>query len=99
MLEKIKLLLGISEEDTSKDDILELLISNAKAYTVSFCGYSEYNSQFDVIVMKMVVEDYNRLGSEGMSSQSFNGISESYNDDYSTGILNYLKKFKKVILL
>ena len=44
MLEKIKLLLGISDEDNSKDDLLELLISNAKDYAVSFCGYGEYNS-------------------------------------------------------
>ena len=99
MLEKIKLLLGISDEDNSKDDLLELLISNAKDYAVSFCGYDEYNSQFDIIVMKMVVEDYNRLGSEGISSKSFNGISESYVEDYSAGILNSLRRWKKVILL
>lgn len=99
MLEKIKLLLGISDEDTTKDELINLLISNAKDYAVSFCGYGEYNSQFDVIVMKMVVEDYNRLGSEGISSKSFNGISESYTEDYSAGILNSLRRYKKIILL
>lgn len=99
MLEKIKLLLGILDEDTSKDDLIELLISNAKDYAVSFCGYEEYSSKFDTIIIRMVVEDYNRLGSEGISSKSFNGISESYIEGYSTEITNSLKRYKKIILL
>lgn len=99
MLEKIKILLGIADEDASKDELLNLLISNAKAFAISFCGYDEYTSKLDAVVMKMVLEDYNRMGAEGISSRSFSGVSESYSDDYSTGIYTLLKRFKKVILL
>lgn len=99
MLEKLKLLLGIAESDDSKDELLELLISNAKTFAISFCGYDEYTNKLDTVVLKMVLEDYNRLGSEGIASRSFSGISENYSDDYSVGIYTLLKRFKKVILL
>lgn len=94
MLEKLKTLLGIATDD--KDELLNLLISNAKAFVLSYCGLSAYTSSFDNVVLKMALEDYNRLGSEGKTSQSFSGLSESYNDDYSSAVYSFLKRYRRI---
>jgi hypothetical protein len=94
MLEKILLLIG--DAATGQDDLIELLIKQAKDFVIMYCGLSEYDSKFDSIVMKMVVEDWNRRGSEGLASRSFSGISESYNEEpYSSVIMTSLKKLNK----
>lgn len=90
MLETIKTMLGIS--DTSKDNLLNCLIDNAKAFTVSYCGLSAYSTNLDSNTIKMVLEDYNKLGSEGIGNKSFSGLSESYNEDYSPAIYSILKR-------
>lgn len=90
MLETIKLMLGIS--DTSKDALLNCLIDNAKAFAVSYCGLAEYSIALDNAVIKMILEDFNKLGSEGISGKSFSGLSENYNEDYSPAIYSILKR-------
>lgn len=95
MLEKIKLLLGKSNDD-SIDELLLLLISLCKEEAYTYCNLEEYNEALDFIIIQMVIEKYNRMGSEGATSQSFSGISESYNDFYSDKIVRALNKHRKV---
>lgn len=100
MLENIILLIG--DAAVGQDDLLTLLIKNAKSYAVQYCGLDSYSSSLDSIIMKMVCEDFNKRGSEGLGSKSFSGISESYVDGYSQGILNQLDMYSKnsgIILL
>jgi hypothetical protein len=44
----------------------------------------------------MVIEKYNRMGSEGTTSQSSSGVSASYDSFYSDKIVRMLNKFRKV---
>lgn len=91
MLEKILLLIGADADQ----ELVNLLISNAKAFLLLYCGFSEYSSAYDAIVIKMVVEDYNRLGSEGLSSKSFSGLSETFSDTaYSPLVMSMLNMAK-----
>lgn len=94
MLDKLMVLLGISAND-GKEELLELLIKNAKTFATLYCNLPEYSSDMDFIIMKMVVEDYNKIGSEGLESKSFSGVSENYIDGYSAGVLSQLKMFSK----
>jgi len=55
MLDKIKLLLGINEDDESKDELLDLLISMCKDEAIDFCNLSEYNKKLDSAVISMVI--------------------------------------------
>ena len=84
MLEKIKILLGIAEEDESKDDLINLLISLCKNEAVDFCNLPEYDSKLDSAVISMVIERYNARGTEGLSSVSGSGVNEHYKDGYSS---------------
>ena len=94
MLEKIKLLLSISDDAT--DELLNTLISMCKEEAYIYCNLLEYDDKLDFIVVSMVIEKYNRMGSEGTLSQSSSGVSASYDSFYSDKIVRMLNKFRKV---
>lgn len=94
MLEKIKLLLSIS--DDAADELLNTLISMCKEEAYVYCNLLEYDDKLDFIVVSMVIEKYNRMGSEGTLSQSSSGVSASYDSFYSDKIVRMLNKFRKV---
>lgn len=94
MLEKIKLLLSIS--DDAADKLLNTLISMCKEEAYIYCNLLEYDDKLDFIVVSMVIEKYNRMGSEGTLSQSSSGVSASYDSFYSDKIVRMLNKFRKV---
>lgn len=91
MLDKLKTYLSIDEE---QEPILEIIIDNAEAAFEDFTG--RLAADYPTIVLKMCVEDYNRLGSEGIGSLSFGGGSESVLGDYSDGLCRQIRRLKKV---
>ena len=94
MLEKILLLIGDAAK--GQDELIELLIKQAKEFVVMYCGLDEYDNKFNSVVIKMVIEDWNRRGSEGLASRSFSGLSETYNaEPYSSVVMFSLKKLNK----
>ena len=93
MLERIKLLLN---KDDSADELLNTLISMCKEEAYIYCNLEEYDSKLDIVVTSMVIEKYNRMGSEGTLSQSASGVSASYDSFYSDKVVRMLNKFRKV---
>ena len=94
MLEKIKLLL--SRLDDSEDELIATLISLCKEEAYIYCNLPEYDSKLDFVVIQMVIEKYNRIGSEGSTSQSASGISATYDSFYSEKIVKMLNKHRRV---
>lgn len=94
MLEKIKLLLGLTAED--KDDLLSTLIGICEDEATEYCNLEEYSSKLDSAVIEMVIERYNKISTEGVSKSTSSGTSEEYLSDYSTPILKKLRKNRKV---
>lgn len=94
MLDKIKLLLGIAGDD--KDELIQTLISLCKDEAIDYCNLEEYTSKLDSAVIQMVIERYNRLGSEGLSSTTSSGIKEEYSSNYSNPVIRKLQKNRKV---
>lgn len=95
MLEKIKTYLSI--EDDTLDSLLNILIENAVDAFEVYTNASAADNQS--IILKMVVEDYNRKGSEGISSLSFGSGSESVLEDYSVGLQKLIRRQKKARVL
>lgn len=96
MLEKIKLLLGLS--DSSKDDLLTVLLEQAIDEAVNYT----HNDCIDVLetsIVKMVVYNYNRLGTEGVDSEGYSGVSFAYSTDYPENIMRALRANRKVRLV
>lgn len=96
MLEKIKLLLGLKDE--SKDDLLTILIETAideaLAYTHRDCV-----DELDTSIIQMVVYKYNRIGTEGVDSENYSGVSFNYSADYPESIMRGLRSKRKVVVL
>lgn len=96
MLEKIKLLLGLKDE--SKDDLLtiliEIAIDEALAYTHNDCV-----DELDTSIIQMVVYKYNRIGTEGVISEDYSGVSFDYATDYPESIMRGLRSKRKVVVL
>lgn len=95
MLEKIKLLLNKADDD-SVDELLQILISLCREEAASYCNLPEYDSKLDYIVMQMVIERFNRIGSEGTTSQSSSGVSATYDSFYSEKVRKLLNKHRRV---
>lgn len=94
MLDKIKLLLNLAGDD--KDELIQTLISLCKDEAVDYCNLEDYDAKLDSAVIQMVIERYNRLGSEGLSSTTSSGIKEEYFGNYSNPVIRKLQKNRKV---
>ena len=78
LIDDVKTLTGSNDTTT-----LNLLINQCKMIATDYCNLNEYSDKLDEIVKVMVCERFNKLSADGISSQSYSGISESYTDDFS----------------
>ena len=97
MLDKIKLLLNI--QDDEYDELLQVLISLCKDEAYVYCNLQEYDAKLDGAVLQMVIERYNRIGSEGATQQSSSGVSMTYDSFYSDKVRWMLNKHRKVKMI
>lgn len=96
MIEKIKLLLGIS--DSSKDDLLTVLLEQAIEEAVNYT-HNDCIPDLNTAIIKMVVYNYNRMGTEGLDSEGYSGVSFGYSADYPESIMRVLRSHRKVVTL
>lgn len=95
MLDKIKLLLGIT--GTGRDELLLLLIDQATNQVIDYTKNPHCVPLLEGTVVDMVVYNYNRLGTEGLNSEGYSGASFSYTADYPESIMRSLRSRRKVI--
>ena len=94
LLARIKLLLGIS--DSSKDALLGELIDNAEEYVANYCNNADAANSLSGAIVQMVIQDYNRMGAEGLKSESYSGASFNYQAEYSEDIMKQLRRYRKI---
>lgn len=82
--------------NSSNTAVLTLLMNQCKEIATDYCNLTEYDDKLDKIVEVMVCERFNKLSAEGISSQSYSGISESYLDDFSPMVYKGLRKHRKL---
>lgn len=91
MLDVLKKLTNCSDES-----LLTILLEQCETQATDYCNLDEYDSKLDYIVQQMVCERFTKLYSEGVSSRSYSGMSESYTDDFSPSIYKQLRRFRKL---
>ena len=96
---KVKLLLGIAANDITKDNLLTMLIDDAIVEVIDYCNLKQYNTNLDSTVVKMVTQNYNKISNQGIASQSYSGVSETYVDGYSADVMTQLNKNRRVKFL
>ena len=94
ILERVKLLLNIT--DTSKDALLGELISDAEEFAKTYCNNADVVSSVGAAIVQMVIYAYNRIGSEGLTSENYSGVSFAYTEGYPDDILKQLRRFRKI---
>ena len=95
MIENIKLMLGNSASNYS-DAQINLALRRAVMEIETYCK-REIDVELSMVAEEIAVIKLNRLGTEGLNSQSFSGVSESYIDgypDHITKILNSKRRIK-----
>ena len=78
MLNNLKLMLGIASNDTDRDSLLKLIISNATARLTTLLGGLEPTESLDYIILDVCIRRFNRIGSEGMESHTVEGESVTF---------------------
>ena len=96
MIDEIKLLLGDAAANFSDAQIglmAKIALDYVETYTQREIDYS-----LTLLAERITIILLNRMNSEGISSESFNGTSVSYIDGLPDDIIQALNKKRKVIL-
>lgn len=93
MLDNLKLLLGIDLTDTDRDDLLKLIISNTTARLRILLGGLEPPEDLDHIIIDVAISRYNRIGSEGLSSHTVEGESQSFTENDFDGFTDEIQAY------
>ena len=91
LLNRIKTLLQIQDNDELIYEIVEI----TKEKILNYINEKELPSELEFILIELSIERYNRIGSEGIASESVDGKNISYDDNfenYKTYLDDYIFK-------
>lgn len=97
ILDKVKLILDIS--DYNKDELIEMLIDDCKAEVLDYCNLTVYDVKLDSTIVKMVIQNYNKGITQGISTESFSGVSQAYINGYTADVISMLNKNRRMRFL
>ena len=93
MLEKIKICLT---NNTYTDALINLFIEDTTKEVKIYCNREDIDTELESVIRKIVIIKLNRMNSEGLSSQSYSGVSESFIDGYPQDIISILNRKRKL---
>lgn len=94
MIEEIKLLLGNAASNYT-DAQIALALKMALAEVEAYCR-RPVDYELELMAQKIAVIKLNRMNTEGLASQSFSGVSESYIDGYPAEIVSILNSKRRI---
>lgn len=93
MLEKIKLCLS---NNTYTDELINLFIGDTITEIKVYCNREDIDTELESVIRRIVIIKLNKINAEGLSSQSFSGVSESFIDGYPQDIVSILNRKRKL---
>lgn len=82
IIEQVKALLGI--EDDLQDNLLAVIQNLTESHFKAYTNQNTIPEELSYIIVEVMVKRFNRLGSEGMSSQTVEGLNMSFElDDFA----------------
>lgn len=79
-LAKIKRRLGIDPDDTKENDLIADLVDDAESYFKGLTGTATIDSKYHFMIENVVYKLYGRKGSEGVTSETVDGYSVTYQE-------------------
>lgn len=98
LIEKVKLYLNIPIDDTSKDNLLLLIIEQSQNEFLAYCNRDDVPALAANVLIDMCIIKYNLMGQEGYASTSFSGVSETI-ANYPPQLIKSLNRWRKVKML
>lgn len=93
MLDNLKTMLGIEQTDTDLDAKLNLIISLTTSRLRALLGGITPPAELDYIITEVAIVRFNRIGSEGLASQSVEGESLTFKDSDFDGFADDIQAF------
>ena len=81
LLNRIKVLLGTTNT-TDNEELLYEIIEITKSKILNYINESELPSELEFVLIELSIQRFNRIGSEGVASESVDGRITSYEDDF-----------------
>lgn len=94
MLEEVKILLK-DRASNFTDAEIGLALKMALVEVEEYCK-RELDLALELCAQQIAVIKLNRMGTEGLASQSFSGVSESYINGYPDEIVKVLNRKRKI---
>ena len=91
IVSRMKVLLGITD-NTDNDELLYEIVNITESKILNYNNASEMPKELEFVLIELSVQRFNRIGSEGIASESIDGKSVSYDDDF-TGYKHYLDDY------
>ena len=98
IIDKVKLYLNIPIDDTSKDNLLLLLVEQSQNEFLAYCNRDDVPALASNVIIDMCIIKYNLMGQEGYASTSFSGVSETI-ANYPPQLIKSLNRWRKVRML
>lgn len=90
-IDRLKLLITNANED-----ILPPLYDQCEADFLSICNREDVPQGASFIIEQMVAFRYSQLNAEGLSNQSFSGMSESFLNDYPERLKRAMYRYRRL---
>ena len=93
LLERLKARL---DENELSDDKLQVIIDDVTLEVLADTNQSELNAQLESAVISLSVVAVNRLGTEGLASEGYSGVSTSYLDEVPPRVASILNANRRL---
>ena len=80
LLNRIKTFLGII--DSYNDKLIEEIIEITKEKILNYINEKELPKELEFVLVELAIERFNKIGSEGIASESIDGKNVSYDDSF-----------------
>lgn len=88
-LNRIRVVLGVYDQD----ELLSELINITQEKIISYLNVGEIPKSLSWILVELVVQRFNRIGSEGLTTESVDGKQNSYIEDELSPYKVYLDEY------
>jgi hypothetical protein len=97
MIQDIKVMLGDAASNFS-DAQIELVAKQSLAEVEAYCN-RRADLELEMIADRIAIIKLNRINTEGLASQSFSGVNETYIDGYPSDIKAALNRKRKIKII
>ena len=91
LLNRVKVLLGITNNDN--EELLREIIEITKSKILSYINENEIPTELEFVLVELAIKRFNRIGSEGFTSETVDGKTMSYEDSEFEGYEKYLDDY------